>query len=80
MENELAQVKAWNDDAFEPEDIGYFSTDLYLDKSPEDKMADLWQMVTADTTVLDYYWADFTALFTQSGSNTMTADMDEMPR
>ena len=60
--------------------IGYFKSDEYQDKFRDEKMKDLWQMITEDDTMLDYYWAEFNQIFTNKPGGSFCQDSDEMQR
>ena len=60
--------------------IGYFKSDEYQDKFRDEKMKDLWQMITEDDTMLDYYWAEFNQIFTNKPGGSFCQDSDEMQK
>ena len=48
-----------------PEVYGWFKGDTYMAKTRQDKLADLWDMVTDDDTVSPISYADFPLVFSQ---------------
>lgn len=46
-----------------PQVTGWFKGDTYQSKTKEDKLADLWEMITDDDSVSPLPWADFDLVF-----------------
>lgn len=53
----------WENKAQAPSIPGWFKGATYVAKSREDKMTDLWGMITESATVSAYPWAEFYKVF-----------------
>ena len=60
--------------------LGYFKKDVYQNKSREDKMSDLWTMITEDDTMIEPFWAELDQIFTASPNGSFCQNSDEMQR
>ena len=64
-----------------PEDLGWFKGSTYKAKGRYEKMYDLWQMVTEDTSgPREPYWSEFPLAFVQESKKTFYQDSDELKK
>ena len=80
---EALKVRQENTDSIDDTDeIGYFkdANTVYNGKYASEKKEILWGKITEDTTMLDYYWADFATLFSGSETGSFCQNSDEMKR
>ena len=64
-----------------PDDVGWFKGSTYKSKSRYDKMIDLWDQVTKDTSgPREPYWKEFSRTFSQDAPHALCQESDEIKR
>ena len=64
VEEEPVVKLTCKDRAQVPGDRCYFKSHVYMAKSKEEKMAELWTEILVDEEPMEYYWSEFPNVFT----------------